>query len=151
MIAYPDTSYLCAIYRLQDNSKAAATHFASLPEALHVTGLLLYEFRQSCRYQVWLHKQDRSIGYSKTDCDKALDQLEADLADGAVVVVPAEWAEVHSIAERLSAKYAPNFGTRAFDTLHVATALHLKASQFLSFDGRQRRVAKAEGLDTQPE
>ena len=150
MIAYPDTSYLSAIYRLQDNSQAASSHFAALPEALHVTGLLLYEFRQSCRLQVWLHKQNRTMGSSKVDCDKALNMLDSDLADGTLVVVPAVWPEVHAIAERLSSKYTHGFGNRAFDTLHVATALHLGASQFLSFDARQREIAKAEGLDPQP-
>jgi hypothetical protein len=45
MIAFPDTSFLCALYRRQDNSPAAA-YFKAMPEALHISGLLLYEFRQ---------------------------------------------------------------------------------------------------------
>jgi len=54
MIAFPDTSFLCAFYRRQDNSAAAAAYFKAMPEALHISGLLLYEFRQSVRFQVWL-------------------------------------------------------------------------------------------------
>jgi predicted nucleic acid-binding protein len=45
MIAFPDTSFLCAMYVRQENSQAAAAHFKAMPEALHVSGLLLYEFR----------------------------------------------------------------------------------------------------------
>jgi len=34
--------------------------------------------------------------------------------------------------------------------MHVAAALLLKAEMFLSFDERQRKVAKAEGLKVKP-
>jgi hypothetical protein len=44
MIAFPDTSFLCAMYVRQDNSPQAAAHFKAMPEALHVSSLLLYEF-----------------------------------------------------------------------------------------------------------
>jgi predicted nucleic acid-binding protein len=32
------------------------------------------------------------------------------------------------------------------DILHVATALHLGADEFLTFDGNQKTLAEAEGL-----
>jgi len=54
MIAFPDTSFLCALDRRRDNSPVAAAHFQAMREALHVSGLLLYEFRQSLRRHVWL-------------------------------------------------------------------------------------------------
>jgi predicted nucleic acid-binding protein len=40
----------------------------------------------------------------------------------------------------------PNLGQRTLDSLHVACALELKAEQFWTFDDRQAKVAKAEGL-----
>jgi predicted nucleic acid-binding protein len=36
------------------------------------------------------------------------------------------------------------------DTLHVATALHLGAKEFLTFDARQSKLAAAEGLKVVP-
>jgi predicted nucleic acid-binding protein len=36
------------------------------------------------------------------------------------------------------------------DLLHVATVLHLGATDFLSFDVDQRKLANAEGLATKP-
>ena len=89
MIAFPDTSFLCAFYRRQDNSPAAAAYFKTMPEALHVSGLLLYEFRQSVRFQVWLHARDKTKGYPQADCDRALADLQTDLDTGAVVVATA--------------------------------------------------------------
>lgn len=67
MIAFPDTSFLCAIYRRQDNSPQAAAHFKGMKEVLH-----------------------------------------------------------------------------------IATALHLKAEQFLTFDAKQRKLATAAGLKVKP-
>ena len=37
-------------------------------------------------------------------------------------------------------------GHRLADILHVATALHLGVSEFLTFDGNQKKLAEAEGL-----
>jgi hypothetical protein len=37
-------------------------------------------------------------------------------------------------------------GYRAFDILHVATAQQFTASEFLTFDGKQRELAESEGL-----
>jgi predicted nucleic acid-binding protein len=39
---------------------------------------------------------------------------------------------------------------RSLDLLHVATALEIGAMEFLSFDDRQRRTARAEGLNVLP-
>lgn len=61
-------------------------------------------------------------------------------------MVAADWAEVHGIAGRLSEKYAETYGNRAMDTLHLATASHLAAEEFLTFDLRQCRIAEAEGM-----
>jgi len=150
MIAFPDTSFLCAFYRRQDNSPQAAAHFKTMPEALHVSGLLLYEFRQSLRFQVWLHSLDKSKGYPQTDCDRALADLQSDLDTGAVMVVTADWPDVHRLAETLSKRHTIAGGHRSLDVLHVATALHLGALEFLTFDTNQRKLAAAEHLKVKP-
>ena len=150
MIALPDTSFLCAFYRRQDNSPQAAAHFKTMPEALHVSGLLLYEFRQSLRFQVWLHSQDKSKGYPQTDCGRALADLQSDLDTGAVMVVTADWPDVHRLAETLSKRHTIAGGHRSLDVLHVATALHLGALEFLTFDTNQRKLAAAEHLKVKP-
>ena len=150
MIAFPDTSFLFALYRLQDNSGAARTHYAAMTETVHVSSLLLYEFRQAVRFQTWLNKQNPPKGISQEQSTHALADLESNLADGALVIVPVEWSDVHQIAERLSSIYTRAEGHRALDVLHVATALHLGAREFLSFDNRQRKLATAEGLKVKP-
>ena len=150
MIAFPDTSFLCAFYRRQDNSPAAAAYFKKMPEALHVSGLLLYEFRQSVRFQVRLHARDKTKGYPQVDCDRALADLQTDLDTGAVMVVAADWADVHRLATTLSKHHTIAGGHRAFDVLHVATALHLGAREFLTLDTHQRKLSAAEKLKVKP-
>ena len=150
MIAFPDTSFLCAFYRRQDNSPQAAAYFKTMPEALHVSGLLLYEFRQSVRFQVWLHGRDKAKGYPQADCDRALADLQTDLDTGAVVVVTADWPDVHRLAETTSKRHTIAGGHRSLDILHVATALHLGARVFLTFDTNQRKLAAAEKLKVKP-
>ena len=146
MKAYPDTSFLCALYRLQVHSPVAAAYFAAMPGALEATTLLLYEFRQSVRFQIRLQRHDPSKGYSRSQGAKMLADLKSDLVSGAVLIIPAPWPLVHGTAERLSELYTDTHGHRAMDILHVATAIELGAKEFLTFDANQKKLAEAEGL-----
>jgi predicted nucleic acid-binding protein len=150
MSCFPDTSFLCAIYRKQDNSAVAAAFCQRLREALPVSGLLLYEFRQSTRLQIWLHGQNPRKGFPEKEGKQALADLDSDLAGGVLRLMPVDWQEVHRLAERLSAAYTKTEGHRTVDILHVATALVLRAELFLTFDGNQRKLAQAEGLEATP-
>src|SRR5438067_5200917 len=146
MNAYPDTSFLCALYREQDNSKAADAHRAAMKEPLPVTALVLFEFRQSVRWQSWLHRKHTGKGYGEKEAMKMLADLQSDIDGGLSQIVPVDWAKVISMAEQLSAQHTATSGPRGFDILHVATALELGAKEFLTFDARQRALAKTAGL-----
>jgi len=146
MNVYPDTSFLYAIYRKQVNSPAAAAYYQKMPEPLSVSSLLLYEFRQSVRFQGYLHAQDNRQGFGRRLGTALLKTVQADIAAGFLVVAPVDWADVQRIAERLSSQYTLAGGHRALDILHVATALHLGADEFLTFDDNQRTLALAESL-----
>lgn len=51
---------------------------------------------------------------------------------------------------KLSRRHSARVGARMLDVLHVASALDLKPDAFLTFDERQRKLAKAEGLRVLP-
>jgi predicted nucleic acid-binding protein len=150
MIAFPDTSFLCALYVQQDNSPAAAAYFRGMPEVLRVSGLLLYEFRQSVRFQVWLNTRNNSKSYPKIIAEAALAKFQANMDAGALEVVTVDWPDVYRLAETLSTRHTMAGGHRSFDVLHVATALHLGAREFLTFDANQRKLAAAEKLKVKP-
>ncbi len=146
MKVYPDTSFLCAIYREQDNSGRADAFNDRLLGGLPVSSLLLLEFRQSIRFQARLFEKDRTKGFPKTEGAAMLRALQSDLAGGVLEMVAADWADVHRIAEELSGKYTESGGHRLADILHVATAVHLGTEQFLTFDANQKKLAEAEGM-----
>jgi predicted nucleic acid-binding protein len=134
----------------QSNSPAAAAHAATMKEPLHVTALLAYEFRQSLRFQVWRRAADPRQGVSLADAQAALSQFEADLTNGIAVLAPCHFRDVLRHADDLSIRHTISGGHRSFDVLHVATALHLGAREFLTFDANQRNLAAAEKLKVRP-
>lgn len=147
MNVYPDTSFLCSLYRKQHTSPQAVSYQKMLTEPLPVSTFLLLEFRQSVRFQARLFKKDRSRGFSKTEGSAMLRALQSDLVDGVLEMVAPDWADVHRIAEELSAKHTESGGHRLADILHVATAVHLGAAQFLTFDANQKKLAEAESME----
>ena len=146
MNVFPDTSFLCAIYREQDNSDRADAIQERLAGPLPVSSLLLLEFRQSVRFQNRLFGKDRSKGFSEKEGAAMLRALHSDLAAGILKTAAPDWADVHRIGEELSAKHTQANGHRLVDILHVATAIHLGKEHFLTFDANQKRLAEAEGM-----
>lgn len=146
MSCFPDTSFLCALYRTQVNSARADQFMAGLSGALSVSSLLLLEFRQSVRLQIRLHLNDRSKGFPQTQGQQMLNDLQIDLNAGLLSTIPVDWSAVHQRAEALSSAHTIAAGHRLADILHVATALQLGVTEFLTFDANQKRLAEAEGL-----
>ncbi len=146
MNGFPDTSFLCSLYRRQVHSPRAIAFMAKLIGPLPVSTFLLLEFRQSLRLQARLHAQDKTKGFPKHEAALMLRDLQSDLAAKVLEAVPVDWADVHQIAERLSATHTDRNGHRLADIMHVATALHLGAAEFLTFDDNQRLLARAEGM-----
>jgi predicted nucleic acid-binding protein len=150
MNAFADTSFLYALYRQQENSPVADTFLKTAREPVYVSSLVLFEFRQSTRFQVFRFSKDRTQGFSKREAQLMLAVLQENIANGAVAIVPVDWQEVHSIAERLSSRHTVTGGHRALDILHVSTAIHLKAQLLLTFDRNQIALTKAAGLEIRP-
>jgi predicted nucleic acid-binding protein len=150
MKAFADTSFLYALYRPQDNSHLADAFVARSHEPVHASSLVIFEFRQSARFQVFRHSKDRTTGFSKREANRMLEVLQENISSSVIVLIPVDWPQVHSTAERLSAQYTATGGHRALDIFHVATALQVGAGQLLSFDGNQSVLARAAGLEVGP-
>ena len=146
MNAFPDPSFLCALYRTQSHSPLADRCMQEMCGPLAVSSLVLLEFRQSVRLQIRLHHQDRTKGFSQSEGRQMLRDLELDLSSGLLVATAVDWPAVHQLAETLSHAHTVRAGHRFADILHVATALHLGAREFLTFNANQKILAQAEGL-----
>lgn len=148
MIAYPDTSFLCSVYRPQAHSAVADAYRRSMDEPLHFTSLLEFEFLQSIRLQVFLHANDRNKGYGRAEADQMAADWQADVASGICRQVGYEAEAVNRLAQSYSELHTMRNGHRSLDVLHLATAVHLGARAFLTFDARQRQLAGMIGIRT---
>lgn len=76
-----------------------------------------------------------------------LKQMETDLRDQTLIVhAPVDWVTVLREAEKLGAAHNESIGCRSSDLFHVAAAAEWGADHFLTFDERQKKMAKAAGL-----
>lgn len=145
MSAYADTSFLYSLYVQQAHSLVAAAHMASAgDQPLPITSLNRFELGNAIRLSVFRKLLDRRM--AKAD----LRIIENDIAAGVLAFTPCDWAAVHSKAERLSSERTSKAGHRTMDLLHVASALTLEASDFLTFDQNQAELASSIGLTVRP-
>lgn len=145
---FPDTSFLFAVFREQANSAVADAWMDRRIEPVPLSSLVIFEFRQSVRLQARLFAQDRTKGFGQGEADALQVLLTRDLESGLFVQAAVDWPAVHHVAELLSTQHTRELGCRFADILHVATALHLGARRFLTFDPVQRRLARAAKLET---
>lgn len=150
MSVFIDTSMLCARYREQDNSEEANKLFSSLKEPIWLSSFVIFEFRQAIRLQLFQYTHNHTQGCSKSIANDLLLKLEEEIRQGILSIISINWNDVHSLSERLSAKYTSAEGHRIVDVMHVATALHCKADIFLTLDAKQRKLAQAVGLKIKP-
>jgi hypothetical protein len=77
---------------------------------------------------------------------EALNDLEADFAEGRLQQADILWRSALNRAGELSRKFTPKLGARSIDVLHIACAMELKLRRFLTFDERQQQLAPLVGL-----
>jgi hypothetical protein len=85
-----------------------------------------------------------------SDVKAAWANLEKDLRRSRLMRTTIKWPATFHRAARLSENHSATTGTRSLDILNVAAAKSLRATEFISFDGRQRSLAVAAGLKVAP-
>lgn len=147
MIHYPDTSFLCSVYREQEHTPAALSLKRNLGEFLHFTSLLEFEFLQAVELQVWLHSNDKTRGYTRREANRMITDWESDVASGINRLVPFDMDAVLRLSKAYSLQVTATGGHRTLNVFHVATAVHLGAKKLLTFDKRQIALAEHAGLE----
>jgi predicted nucleic acid-binding protein len=146
MSAFADASFLFALYRQQPGNDRAMEWMAAASDPPKLSPLLVFEFEQAVRFEVFRRGSDRTKVFSEIEALNLLSQFEIHLARRIFAVSDFDAARVVQEASRISEKHTIRRGVRAFDILHVATALVLGTRQLLTFDIGQRTLAEAEGL-----
>lgn len=137
---YVDPSALLKLYLHEPESRSMAAWRSRLGGALAVTLFGRVELVNGIGLAAW-----RRI-ISKSAHKAALAALDDDFAQGRLLLVDLLWRAALRTAEDIGRERTPLLGCRSLDILHVASALTLKRRYFLTFDERQRKLARAVGL-----
>ena len=142
--AYADSSFLVSLHRADSFHDAAHAFMGKAGLSLAFTPLHRIEVRNALRNAVAggdMKSAERGLAFR---------QIEEDLRDGLLIHTPVNWTDVFRRGDELSETHSAAHGQRTMDLLHVAAALECGATTFLSFDARQRKLAKAAGLKVKP-
>lgn len=137
---YVDSSALLKLYIREPESPAMNAWRrgtrGALPLTPHgrleiVNGICLAAFRNALDAEAW---------------SDALASFDEDIAEGRYSHADVLWRATLRRASEISRSHTRAVGCRTLDVLHVATALELGLRTFVTFDRRQRQLAKAAGL-----
>lgn len=137
---YADTSFLVSLYVQDANSARATTEVKKLLPLL-LTPVAEHELRNAIRLCVF--RRQITAGQR----DSALQELAQDVSAGVLHPAPLDWPKAFQHAETLGRHHTETIGARGMDVLHVAAALALRARKFVTFDERQRQLARLAGLE----
>ncbi len=140
MTIYADTSFFVSVY-VQDVHSAAAQELMNLNPRLWFSPLHLAECIHAIAQQVFYRR------ISAVDAQDIYRHLRNDQTAGLWTETPLP-ENAFDLCADLARLHGPKLGIRTLDSLHVACALELRAEQFWTFDKRQAKLAKAEGLKT---
>jgi predicted nucleic acid-binding protein len=141
---YADSSFLLSLLRVDSNHEAAMRYMAECGETLAFNPLHRVELRNALR-------NAQAFGQiTENERRLAFRQIEQDLQAGLLIYTRVSWTDVFRLADELSNKHSGKEGQRTIDLLHVALAVECGAKIFLSFDRRQRGLAKAANLTVKP-
>jgi predicted nucleic acid-binding protein len=142
--SYPDSSFLFSLVAKDRHTPKASHYMVRARVPLFFTALHRIEVRNALRNAAGRKE------ITEQECRAAFRLIEARLGEQVFVHAAVEWTNTFRRADELSEEHAPQGGQRTIDLLHVATAMDFGAKIFLSFDDRQRQLAKAAGLDIKP-
>ena len=140
MVTYADSSFLFSIYGNDAHSDKATAWLSGSSSPISVTELTLFEPENALRFS-------SSRGFIPVaQRDGSLGRIADAEAAGRLTLVVCNLANIVRHSRRISEMRTPAGAHRAFDILHVAIALEIGATLFLTFDDNRRSLAHAEGL-----
>jgi predicted nucleic acid-binding protein len=143
VVIYLDTSALIKLYFLEQGSEFVHRCVMEQDEPLPVWQMQEAELINACRLKVfWGEITEEQAG-------RQIDLFTQRIRRGQYFVPEIDHGELMCAFRKLSGK-TPRLGCRTMDILHVACALQLSPSLFVSFDSRQRALADHVGLSVAP-
>jgi predicted nucleic acid-binding protein len=137
---YADTSFFVSLYLNDLHTKEVERRLKSRP-SIWMTPLHVAE---------WMHAIEQHVfrqAISRSEAERLLQRFQEHRAQHLWREAPLP-DRAFEVCAQLAHRHAARLGVRTLDTLHVASALELKAEHFWTFDARQEKLALAVGLKT---
>lgn len=140
MNAYYDTGIILKLYTEERESAVARAFVTRRKEAIYLSPLHTAECASALRL-----KQFRG------ECDpgqvaQSLAHIKEDFDRGMLKVLPVDWDRAWQHCRLLSDTHAGATGCRTLDSLHVACAALVSATEFITSDHREISLAQLVGL-----
>lgn len=144
MIPYADTGFVVSLYKVESTSARAAEVMQGLTATVWLSPLVELELRNA--FQLAVFRKEMGAGEATLKWKLFLE----DSGRGVFAVRSVPLLAWFALAGELSERHSASLGTRSLDLMHVAAAMLLGATSFLSFDDRQRKAGATEGLGVLP-
>jgi len=144
MNAYFDTAIILKLYVQEATTPDALRLANESPSPYLLTPWQEIETRTALRLKAFRKE------ITHVEMQASLEAFDEDILSGRWKTPEFKEATVWKFARELSDRYAEKVGCRTLDLLHVAVALSLGVKTIVTFDERQRAVAKSEGLTVKP-
>lgn len=140
MTVYADSSFIVSAF-VQCQHSASADILLRQQPLVYLTPFILAEWAHALAGQVF-RGQMSSFEAQRIDAEFTNERRSGLWLETAMP------EHAFELCTELARRHGPKLGFRTLDSLHVACALELKAERFWTFDERQAKLAKAEGLKT---
>lgn len=141
---YFDTGVLLKLYLPEPNAPQAIALVVATGAQPPLTAFHRLEMASA------LCQKQGSGEITASDCLKLQADLSRDSTSGFYDTTSPVWADVFQRAEALAKLHTTGTLCRSLDTLHIALALELGATELCTFDARQSAMAKLAGLNVLP-
>lgn len=144
MSAYADSGLLASLYLEESTSAAATATVIGQSTKIIISWLTKLEVENAFFRAAFRNK------ITQTEANLLIAQFRSNISTEAYEHVTPDPEALYTQSSRLAEHHTSSLGVRTLDLLHVATAVMFGVTDFLSFDHRQRDVAKALGLNVLP-
>jgi predicted nucleic acid-binding protein len=147
MSIYADTNFITRLYLERPETAHAESIFSVEKPLLPITWLTRLEVINAFEQSVLTGFGQTQARISAELAAACQQQFRDDFSQGvAMRLVSISQAEVSAKFEEIALRHTARHGFRAYDILHVASALILGCRSFWSFDKKACQLAKLEGL-----
>ena len=137
---YLDTSALVKLYVLEAGSEFVQSCLSEQDDPLPIWELQEAELANALHLKVFRNE------WTEAEAELQIEHFHSRKQRGLYVFPEIDRVELIREFHRLS-RETPRTGCRTMDILHVACALQIPSCRFLTFDGRQGKLARLAGLE----